>query len=313
MDKTTINSAILFSDVVGSSKLYKQLGDREANLAISECVAMMADEVRRHQGVVVKTIGDEVMARFRSVRSACAAGISIQQRTHSDPDGLNIRIGAAYGQAILADNDVFGEVVNDAAAVAKVAQAHQFLISQGFADRLEERNQEYTVHPFDQISMKGSRQTTVIHRIDWEPQDITINSTQVMDLGALHYCLVVPYVDLSYQLNGEVRREISVTPDSTPFIVGRDPKTCSLSVPTNFASRDHFHIDHQRGKFIVKDHSTNGTYVKEDGSDFVYLRREEMPLRGSGVITMGQTPEEADHHVRFDCARIDISDTKESP
>lgn len=304
MDRTTINSAILFSDVVGSSKLYKQLGDGEANLAISDCVAMMVDEVRRHQGVVVKTIGDEVMARFRTARHACAAGISIQQKSHSDPQGLNIRIGAAYGQAILADNDIFGEVVNDAAAVARVAQAHQFLVSQGFADQLLEPNQEYTVHPFDQISMKGSRQTTVIHRIDWEPQDITVNATQVADMGALDLIMAVPHVDLSYRRNGEVCHEITVTPDSTPFIIGRDSKTCSLSVPTDFASRDHFHIDHQRGKFIVKDHSTNGTYVREDGSDFVYLRREEMPLRGNGIITMGQLPDEADHYIRFDCARL---------
>ena len=303
MDKTSINAAIFFSDVVGSSKLYKQLGDQRANAAISKCVAMMSEEVTRYHGIVVKTIGDEVMARFDSVALACAAGIAIQHNSHSDPEGLNIRIGAAFGPAILADDDVFGEVVNDAAAVAKVAQAHQFLISQGFADELGEETGDYTIHPFDQIAMKGSRQVTVIHRIDWEPQDITINSTQVLDIGSLQYCLVSPQVDLVYQVNGETCQEIVVTPKMTPFIVGRDMRACSLSVPTTFASRDHFHIDHQRGKFIVKDHSTNGTYVREEGTEDVYLRREEMPLRGNGVICMGQTPDEADHQILFRCAK----------
>ena len=153
----------------------------------------------------------------------------------------------------------------------------------------------------------------MIHRIDWEPQDITVNSTQVLDIASLQYCLVAPQVELIYQHNGEACEEILVTPKNTPFIVGRDPRACSLSVPTTFASRDHFHIDHQRGKFIIKDHSTNGTYVKEDGTDVVYLRREEMPLRGGGFISMGQIPEDAEHLLRFDCPRIGGPDKKEAP
>ncbi len=313
MDKSELSTAVVFSDVVGSSKLYKQLGDREANAAISNCVAMMADEVRRHQGVVVKTIGDEVMARFESVRSACIAGIAIQQNSHSEANSLDIRIGASYGPAILENDDVFGEVVNDAAAVSRVAQAHQFLISQGFVDQLEACGQDFAVHPFDKIAMKGSRQTSVIHRIDWEPQDITVNATQVIDLGTLRHNLVVPQIDLQYLHQGAVIENLSVTPKSTPFSIGRESKKCSLGVPTTFASRDHFHIEHRRGKFIVKDHSTNGTYVKEDGAEVVYLRREEMPLRGGGVITMGQTPEDAEHHIRFQCAQLDSPDKKEAP
>ncbi|MCP4234759.1 MAG: hypothetical protein GY770_14450, partial [Aestuariibacter sp.] len=214
---------------------------------ISKCVAMMAGEVRRHQGVVVKTIGDEVMARFESVKSACVAGIAIQQNSHSDADSLNIRIGASYGQAILENDDVFGEVVNDAAAVARVAQAHQFLISQGFVDQLEARGQDFTVHPFDQIAMKGSQQTTVIHRIDWEPQDITMNATQVINVDILQRNLVVPHIDLQYLHRDAVIENLSVTPKSTPFSIGRESTKCSLGVPTTFASRDHFHIEHRRG------------------------------------------------------------------
>ncbi len=150
--------------------------------------------------------------------------------------------------------------------------------------------------------MKGSQQVTVIHRVDWEPQDITVNATQVIDIGSLQHDLVVPLIDLQYLHRGAVIKELSVAPKNTPFSIGRDQKKCSLGVPTTFASRDHFHIEHRRGKFIVKDYSTNGTYVKEDGAEVVYLRREEMPLRGNGVISMGQPPEEAEHLVRFLCA-----------
>jgi adenylate cyclase len=301
MDKTNIKTTVLFSDVAGSSKLYKQLGDQAANAAISQCVAMMSAQVKRHHGVVVKTIGDEVMARFDSAYQACAAGIAIQRKSDDDPDGLNIRIGAAYGAAILKNNDVFGEVVNDAAAVAKMAQAHQFLVSEALAEVVEVE-EDIITHSFDKIKMKGGQQTSVIHRVDWEPQDITINATQVIEVGTLQQGLVAPHIDLEVHYKGKMVKEVSVTPKITPFSVGREPKVCSLGVPTTLASRDHFHILHRRGKFIIKDKSTNGTYVKEEGADVIYLRREEMPLRGIGIISMGQPPEEAELVVRFQCA-----------
>lgn len=302
MDKSNINAAIIFSDVAGSSQLYKQLGDDKANAAISRCVAMMSEQVRQHQGTVVKTIGDEVMARFESAEQACAAGISIQLNAHNDADGLNIRIGAAYGTAILKNNDVFGEVVNDAAAIARVAKAHQFLVSQAFANKIGDVNEEFTVHPFDKIAMKGSQQVSVIHRVDWEPPDLTLNATQVIEISALQQGLKIPQIDLTYLRKDSIIESHSVKPKNTPFSVGREQKICTLAVPTTFASRDHFHIEHRRGKFILIDRSTNGTYVREDGTETVYLRREEMPLRGSGVICMGQLPKEAEHIIRFQSA-----------
>ncbi len=229
------------------------------------------------------------------------AGIAIQQDADNDPDGLKIRIGAAYGMAILRNGDVFGEVVNNAAAVAKVAQAHQFLISEAFADSLE-GDDNIIVHPFNKIKMKGSQQVSVIHRVDWEPQDITVNATQVLDIRALKYSMAAPQIDLQIQCRGKTVKEVSVTPKTTPFSVGRELKTCSLAVPTSFASCEHFHILHWRGKFILKDQSSNGTYVKENSAEVIYLRREEMPLRGSGNISLGQESEEADLIVYFKCA-----------
>lgn len=310
MGESNINTAVLFSDVAGSSQLYKQLGDQKANAAISRCVAMMAEQVTQHQGMVVKTIGDEVMARFNSAADACAAGIAIQLNAHDDDEGLNIRIGAAYGTAILKNNDVFGEVVNDAAAIARVAKAHQFLVSQLFANEIGDISEEFTVHPFDKITIKGSQKTSVIHRIDWEPPDVTLNATQVIDIGALQQDLKIPQIDLTYLRQDSIIESHSVKPKNTPFSVGREEKICTMAVPTTFASREHFQIEHRRGKFILIDRSTNGTYVREDGTETVYLRREEMPLRGSGVISMGQLPAEAEHVIRFRCAIADGTEAK---
>ena len=44
---------------------------------------------------------------------------------------------------------------------------------------------------------------------------------------------------------------------------------------------------YRRGKFVLIDHSTNGTFIQPDGAQEIYLRREELPLLGDGTITLG--------------------------
>ena len=53
------------------------------------------------------------------------------------------------------------------------------------------------------------------------------------------------------------------------------------------ASRVHAHIERRRDKFVLIDHSSNGTWVTADGKAEVTLRREELILRGRGHISFG--------------------------
>ncbi len=62
-----------------------------------------------------------------------------------------------------------------------------------------------------------------------------------------------------------------------------------IAVEETLASRMHVRIELRRGKFFIVDQSTNGTYIKsnETGSE-TFLRREEAPLTGSGLISLGR-------------------------
>src|SRR5690606_30674497 len=78
--------------------------------------------------------------------------------------------------------------------------------------------------------------------------------------------------------------EKPVPADGSAFVLGR-ADNCSLVVPAPLASRQHARIEFRRGKYILVDQSTNGTWVRlQDGKD-VYLRREELPLWGAGIIS----------------------------
>jgi len=74
---------------------------------------------------------------------------------------------------------------------------------------------------------------------------------------------------------------------TTAISIGRD-SNCELTVDAKYASRSHANLEFRRGKFVLLDHSTNGTYVKLKKQDDIFIRREQLPLTGEGYISLGE-------------------------
>jgi adenylate cyclase len=285
MNQRSQTQAIMFADVSGSSALYKRVGNEEAKATIDDAVQFMTALTIVHEGTLVKTIGDEIMARFDLVNQACESAIAIQQRSIKEPrlKDLGIRIGIAYGDVLITPNDVFGDRVNDAACVAHIARANQIVITQSVVDAMDNALRR-DCQMFDRINIKGETEKTLIYRLEWEHSGKDNRATMVMPIHD-----VTRFVD-KFQLEMVVNgRTISLLPEQTPFQIGRDPHKAQLLIETELASREHCHIEFRRGKYVLVDHSTNGTYVYADEQEPIYLRREELPLQGRGFIGLGQT------------------------
>lgn len=84
-------------------------------------------------------------------------------------------------------------------------------------------------------------------------------------------------------------KSIVVTPEQTPFQVGRDNTESNLPVSCEFASRQHCAIEFHDDKFILKDFSRNGTFVQLNRSQVFRLLNETTPLIGSGCFKLGAT------------------------
>ena len=110
--------ALLFSDLQGSTALYERVGDAAAFNMVREHFALLASIVRDHDGAVVKTIGDAVMASFGDPAHAVKAALAMQARI-VDHD-LVLKLGVHAGPSVvvtLNDRlDYFGSTVNMAAA-----------------------------------------------------------------------------------------------------------------------------------------------------------------------------------------------------
>lgn len=281
--------AIMFADVSDSSALYKRLGNLRAKRRLDGIIKLMIKLTREHGGSVVKTIGDEIMTRFDGVENACHAAIAIQQHPtlRSDRDRLAVRIGIAFGPTLVDAEDVFGDTVNDAACVTLIARSNQIVLTQGAADLLEgELRQE--CHIFDRIKLKGELNPTAIYRMDWEQSYESHSATEVMSIDDL--AAHSEQTRLTLRLKGQ---ELQIKPEQTPFILGRDPLKADLQIDSGLASRDHCHVIFRRGKYVLVDHSTNGTYVSHPEQADIYLRREELPLFGSGSISLGEPVHQA--------------------
>jgi len=63
----------------------------------------------------------------------------------------------------------------------------------------------------------------------------------------------------------------------------------------------HGKIERRLDKFILTDHSANGTFVTIDGDKEIVLRREEFTLRGHGWIAFGQSRSGATDVIEFFC------------
>jgi len=68
--------------------------------------------------------------------------------------------------------------------------------------------------------------------------------------------------------------------------IGRDAYN-DLVVEGKRVSRTHACIEYRRGRFVLIDRSTNGTYLLSNGKPSI-VRRTESPLHGTGLIGLSQ-------------------------
>jgi adenylate cyclase len=282
------NLAVMFADVSQSTKLYEQLGDTDARALIAAVLLRMTNITRKLGGTVIKTIGDEVMSSFPSAESGVIAACTIQEGIAKNPPKgvpVGIRIGVHHGPVLLENNDLFGTTVNIAARMAAIAKAGQIITTAETAGVLTGVLAD-KAQLFDRTQVKGISGELDTYRIDWESHEEVTIIAPTTGFSPQSFA-VGPLV---LRCGGEERR---MDPEADAFILGR-ADTCDLAVPASLASRQHARIEFRRGRFILVDQSSNGTWVRSGSGKDTYLRREEHPLHGRGWISLGPPIDPAD-------------------
>lgn len=130
------DATFLFSDLGGTTDLCEALGDERAFELVRDRLALITAIVRRHEGGVVKTAGDAVMAVFPTPGPAVRAALEMRATVREKANGSGageLRMGLHRGPARLVTSnhqlDFFGRTVNVAARVRSEAKPNQLALS----------------------------------------------------------------------------------------------------------------------------------------------------------------------------------------
>lgn len=286
-------ATVLFADVSESTRLYETAGDKIAHAVIGTCIEAMKRAAEAAGGRVVKTIGDEVMAIFRLPDAAAAAAAEMQAAVDQMPviagAKLGLRIGFHGGPVIQKDNDVFGDTVNLAARLVATAVKGQIITSSDTAKLLNPVIRS-SIRELYKIQIKGKAEEVILCEMVWRRSD---EDTTVFASSRLKAHAGTSVLRLRYR-----NKEISRRRDNDTVDIGRDIE-CGIMIADTMASRRHCTIERRHEKWLLKDHSTNGTFVTVEGDTELLLRREELTLRKHGWIACGQSRSGTEEVVEF--------------
>ena len=272
---------IMFADIVGSTRLYEILGDEVAEKLVTTTLKQLSEIAVRSNGDTIKTGGDDILCRFSSVENALDAAknmhMFLAEKTAPSKDyKIAIRIGAHKGPVIETEGDIYGDAVNLAARVSKLARGGKILISGYTYDQLAEASQK-RCRRFTTTTVKGKEHPIEIYDVVWEQTDeLTRVAGNVIGNNALSV-LTIRYKDNVIKLSAGTITSASI---------GRGQE-CDFNIPSQQASRQHCKIQCNRGKFVFIDNSANGSYINHNETE-LFFHQEQVPLSGEGFISLGE-------------------------
>jgi adenylate cyclase len=139
--------SLLFSDLTNSTALYSEVGDAGAFSVVQEHFALLEGIVEQHSGVIVKTIGDAVMAAFIRESDAVQAAVAMHRafpafrssHEHARHNYLKVGVFAGPCYVVTANGilDYFGQSVNVAARLQSAAGAGEVVLHEQLAREAE--------------------------------------------------------------------------------------------------------------------------------------------------------------------------------
>ena len=175
--------AVLFSDIRGFTSLSEKLAPENLIDVINIYLNIQSKIIEKHNGIIDKFAGDQVMAIFQHNDAADAAvnsAIAIQKkltninsiRQKNKEEFLSIGIGINYGQAMIGslgassrmDYTAIGDVVNLACKLCNFAREGQIVVTKNVKKKLVG---DYSVTKMEPIILSGRRQSEEIYSVEY--------------------------------------------------------------------------------------------------------------------------------------------------
>jgi adenylate cyclase len=253
--------------------------------AIARCLEAISRTAEENGGRVIRRQGNELVALFATPDAAAAAAARMHYEAERLLRGgeLGVRTAFHNGPVRQRGHDVLGDTVNLAAELASRARLGQILTSEETASGL---GAEFR-HALRALPLEGKGTGAMAGELDW--RQISPECLERLAKGP------GPVLHLTYRCNTVVRRR-----EGDCITIGRDPD-CDLCIDVRLASRRHCTLERRDDKFLLRDHSTNGTFITLEGGGELRIRAEELVLHGRGWLSFGASRLIAEELVQFRC------------
>jgi adenylate cyclase len=292
-DSTTTELTVLFADICRSTVLFDKLGDQDALKLIMKALELVQQIVSEHEGTVIGTIGDEVMCTFTAPQQALIAARQVHRMIQQDAlmqsNQLAMRVGINTGAVVSISNSVYGDTVNIAARLAQQAKANQSLVSSNTIALIDQPLRDQ-IRPIGEINLRGKAGAIDVYELlgmDMEEEITEVASSKTLESRAF-------LMNVRYRT-----RQMRFDPMLVSFLFGRG-LDCDQTIDHPTISREHAEILYRNGQYILRDFSTNGSFIVQ-GDQPERVHRSSVELRGQGRIYLGRTLDMPEFCIEFTC------------
>jgi class 3 adenylate cyclase len=290
--KITNRLVVMFADISGSTALYDKLGNELALQQITCTLGILIQEMNAHHGTLIKTIGDEILCTFpdavTAINAACAMQLAVETQRHCGWLPVFIRIGLHYGDVILESNDIFGDTVNVAARITAITRPRQIMTTQAVVDLLS-MDLRKKARPVMNTELRGKKKSIDVFHILWERDNTQFSGIVMSEIS-------MP-AGTRNELTLRYQQNVMTVNDKQKVVVLGRGDSCDLVIRNNLASRQHASIEYNHGKFLLSDHSANGTFIRINKNQDILLNHQQVVLHGGGEISFGKPFSESSSEV----------------
>ena len=169
-------AAILFADVVGSSRLMGRDESGTVARLLEHLNKRLAPAAARYGGRVVRLTGDGGLVEFGSAVDALRGAIEFQQamvginRDQPEEHAIVFRIGLHLGDVIAEGDDIYGDDVNVAARLEAEAPPGGIVVSRAVRDAVQGRLRA-AFHPLGDLTLRNIVRPIRAFRVEWAAED----------------------------------------------------------------------------------------------------------------------------------------------
>jgi len=131
--------AVMFSDIRGFASYTAKRGDRAAYRLSQLHESLLKGRIEDRSGILVKTMGDGIIAAFPQPLDGIEAAVKIQEeirlRNQDSPEeGIDVGIGLTSGTPIMTESDMIGHAVNLSQRISSIAKGGQILVTEAIRE-----------------------------------------------------------------------------------------------------------------------------------------------------------------------------------